>query len=154
MREFLRWKTEWRHLNQSDETFTKRDINKAYKTFILVISVDCKTTKWQPSAIEIFLDFCLLAIINETGCKCGKPYVKHLTFVCPCIANIFAAYNQQDAKFHNLFISVKCFTCFRRFSVHHQEIKTAHTASGICQTNTATCCQPGQASGRQQKSRM
>ena len=26
------------------------------------------------------------------------------------------------------------------FSVHHQELKTAHTASGICQTNTATCC--------------
>jgi len=26
------------------------------------------------------------------------------------------------------------------FSVHHQEYKTAHTASGICQTNTATCC--------------
>ena len=25
------------------------------------------------------------------------------------------------------------------FSVHHQELKTAHTASGICQTNTATC---------------
>jgi len=22
------------------------------------------------------------------------------------------------------------------FSVHHQELKTAHTASGICQTNT------------------
>ena len=26
------------------------------------------------------------------------------------------------------------------FSVHHQEIKTAHTASGICQINTSTCC--------------
>jgi len=24
------------------------------------------------------------------------------------------------------------------FSVHHQELKTAHTASGICQTFTAT----------------
>jgi len=23
------------------------------------------------------------------------------------------------------------------FSVHHQELKTAHTASGTCQTNTA-----------------
>ena len=27
---------------------------------------------------------------------------------------IFAAYNQQDATFHNLFISVRCSTCFRR----------------------------------------
>jgi len=26
------------------------------------------------------------------------------------------------------------------FSVHHQELKTAHTASGICQTDTVTCC--------------
>jgi len=25
----------------------------------------------------------------------------------------FAAYNQQDATFHNLFISVRCSTCFR-----------------------------------------
>ena len=31
------------------------------------------------------------------------------------------------------------------FSVHHQELKTAHKASGICHTNTATCCYPGQA---------
>ena len=28
---------------------------------------------------------------------------------------VFAAYNQQDAKFHNLFISVRRSTCFRRF---------------------------------------
>jgi len=28
---------------------------------------------------------------------------------------IFAEYNQQDATFLNLFISVRCCTCFRRF---------------------------------------
>jgi len=28
--------------------------------------------------------------------------------------NIFAEYNQQDATFHNLFISVRRCTCFRR----------------------------------------
>jgi len=38
----------------------------------------------------------------------------HLTFVGPCLANIFAAYYQQDATFHNLFISVRSSTCFRR----------------------------------------
>ena len=37
-----------------------------------------------------------------------------LTFVCPCIASIFAEYNQQDATFLNLFISVRRSTCFRR----------------------------------------
>jgi len=26
----------------------------------------------------------------------------HSTFLCPCIANIFAEYNQQDVTFHNL----------------------------------------------------
>ena len=33
------------------------------------------------------------------------------------------------------------------FSVRHQELKTAHRASGNCQTVTATCRYPGQASG-------
>ena len=37
-----------------------------------------------------------------------------LTFVSPCIADIFAMYNQQDATFHNLFISVRLCICFRR----------------------------------------
>ena len=38
-----------------------------------------------------------------------------LTFIGPCIANIFAEYNQQDEMFLNLFISVRSSTCFRRF---------------------------------------
>ena len=38
-----------------------------------------------------------------------------LIFIGPCIANIFAQYNQQDATFHNLFISVRRCTCVRRF---------------------------------------
>jgi len=37
----------------------------------------------------------------------------NLTFIVPCIANIYAQYNQQDEKFHNLFISVRSSTCFR-----------------------------------------
>ena len=44
--------------------------------------------------------------------------IKHisvfLTFIGPCIANILAEYNQQDATFHNLFISVRRSTCFGR----------------------------------------
>ena len=27
-----------------------------------------------------------------------------LSLICPCIANIFAEYNQQDATFHSLFL--------------------------------------------------
>jgi len=53
-----------------------------------------------------------------------KLFTLFLTFTGPFIVNLFAEYNQQDATFHNLFISVR--TCFRRFfSVHHKELKTA-----------------------------
>jgi len=38
----------------------------------------------------------------------------NLTFIGPCIANTFAEYNQKDAKFQNLFISVRRSACFRR----------------------------------------
>jgi hypothetical protein len=38
-----------------------------------------------------------------------------------------------------LFIYVKHSTCFGGLSVHHQELKTAHTATGICQTAAANC---------------
>ena len=75
---------------------------------------------------------------NALNAKCDKTH--DLTFICPCIANIFSEYNQRDVTFLGLFISVRRSTCFRRFFVHHQELKTAHTASGICQTITATCC--------------
>jgi len=51
----------------------------------------------------------------------------------------FTEYNEQDATFLNLFISVRRSTYSDGFSIHHQELKTAHTASGICQTNTVTC---------------
>jgi len=61
-----------------------------------------------------------------------------LTFVGPCIANKFAQYNQNNVTFVIFYISVRRCTCFRGFSVHHQELKTAHTRSGICQTNAAS----------------
>jgi len=35
-------------------------------------------------------------------------------YIDPCITNIFAEYSQQDATFHNLFISVRRSTWFRR----------------------------------------
>jgi len=84
------------------------------------------------------------------------------------ITLIFAEYNQQDVTFLNLFIAVRRCTCFGQFfrplsgaqnytysirylsdqycylllavQASRQELKTARTASGICQTNTATCC--------------
>jgi len=52
----------------------------------------------------------ILVVNRSTEILCS-----YLTFTCPCIANVFAAYNQQDAAFHNLCISVRRSTCFRRF---------------------------------------
>ena len=49
-------------------------------------------------------------------------------------------YNQRDATLHNLFISVKCSTCFRGFlrpSSGVQKLYIHHRV--LCQTFTATC---------------
>jgi len=93
-----------------------------------------------------------------------------LTFIGPCIANIFSEYNQQNANFLNLFTSIRRCTCFRRFfrpssgaqnctySVRYFSDQYCHLllawvfvrtillpagSLGVCQTNTATCCKPG-----------
>ena len=68
------------------------------------------------------------------------PTERQIKYKTMSINKLLAEYNQKDVTFHNLFISVRRSTCFRRFSVHHQELKTEHTGSGICQTVTATCC--------------
>jgi len=49
-----------------------------------------------------------------------------------CIVNVFFRVYQQDATLYNILYYCQCSTCFRRFSAHHQ-LKTVHTASGICQ---------------------
>ena len=52
-----------------------------------------------------------------------------LTFIGRCIANIFAAYNQQDATFHNLFVSVRRSTWFIRF--FRPSTGTQHCTYGV-----------------------
>jgi len=42
--------------------------------------------------------------------------------------------------FVKLFILVNRSTCFGGLSVHHQELKTAYTATGMCQTVAPSCC--------------
>ena len=49
---------------------------------------------------------------NTIAVKC---VAINLTYIGPCIANVFADYNQKDATFDNFFIYVKRSTCFRRF---------------------------------------
>ena len=42
--------------------------------------------------------------------------------------------------FINVFILSNIVHVSDGLSVHHQELKTVHTATGICQTATVTCC--------------
>jgi len=59
-------------------------------------------------------------------------YIQYnLTFICPCITDIFPSYNQQDATFIYLFISTDAVLVSGGSSAHHQEHITVHTASGI-----------------------
>jgi len=52
----------------------------------------------------------------------------------------FSEYNQQDAAFLNLFIPVRCPTCFRRFFCPSSGASSCTHSVSICQTITATCC--------------
>ena len=54
---------------------------------------------------------CSMHVRNEVWIQSS---VGNLTFIAPCIANIFAEYNQQGTTIHNLFISVRLSTWFRR----------------------------------------
>ena len=62
---------------------------------------------------------------------------RSLTFIHPCITNIFPSYNQQDATFLDLFVSTDALHVSGSSSAHHQEHKTVHTASG---TVNQYCC--------------
>jgi hypothetical protein len=61
---------------------------------------------------------------------------KSLIFLIPCIFNIFPKCNQQDATFHNLFISIKRSTWFSRVFRPSSGAQTEHTVSGIVKL----CC--------------
>ena len=68
------------------------------------------TTKHRLTACTSFSYF----VRNTPYITRLREAVFNLTFIGPCVTNIFAEYNQQDAKFLNLFISVRHPTCFRR----------------------------------------
>jgi hypothetical protein len=62
----------------------------------------------------------------------------------PLLYNFYSPYSYSTTNkmhlFLRLFILAKRCTCFGGLSVHHQELKTAHTATGICQTAGTNCC--------------
>jgi hypothetical protein len=46
-------------------------------------------------------------------------------------------------RFLDLFISINCSTCFRRFLCPSSEAQNCTYSNMYCQTNTADCCYPG-----------
>jgi hypothetical protein len=66
----------------------------------------------------------------------NKMYM-NLTFVGPCIVLYFYRKTNQMHRFSNLFYFWKnTLHVSDGLSVHHQESKTVHTASGICHTSS------------------
>ena len=65
---------------------------------------------------KVYNDFSFVFLSYERTCQHYDKYASlqvNLTFTGRCIATIFTEYNQQDATFHNLIISVRRCTCFR-----------------------------------------
>jgi len=56
-----------------------------------------------------------------------------------CFTLFFPSYNQQDATFLDLFISIDALQVSGGSSTHHQEHKTVHRASGLSPNTVANC---------------
>jgi hypothetical protein len=52
----------------------------------------------------------------------------------PCIVNVFLRITNKMQRYIIFFITVNALHVSSGFSAHRQELKTVHTASGICQT--------------------
>jgi hypothetical protein len=63
----------------------------------------------------------------------GVDFQHCLTFMGPCIINVFFKYNQQDAMLYNILYYCQCSTCFRQFLRPSSGVQKLHTASGICE---------------------
>ena len=63
-----------------------------------------------------------------------------LTFVGPCIVKYFYSKTNQMHNIYNLFYFGTTLHVSDGLSVHHQESKTVHTASGICHTGSVAAC--------------
>jgi hypothetical protein len=59
---------------------------------------------------------------------------KLLTFMGPCTVNVFLSITNKMQCCIILFSNVNTLHVSSGFSAHHQELKSVHAASGICQT--------------------
>jgi hypothetical protein len=66
-------------------------------------------------------------------------FVLYLTFMGPCIADIFSSITNKMQRYTILFISVKCSTCFRRYLRPSSGAQNCIYSIGTCQNFTAAC---------------
>jgi hypothetical protein len=57
-----------------------------------------------------------------------------LTFMGPCVLNVFLSTTNKMQRYIIFFIIVKAVHVLSGLSAQHQELKSVHSASGICQT--------------------
>jgi hypothetical protein len=70
--------------------------------------------------------------------------IVNLTFIGPCIVVYFySKTNEMHQVFKFISFCSSTLQVSDGLSVHHQESKTVHTASGICQTDSADCLLAG-----------
>jgi hypothetical protein len=63
-----------------------------------------------------------------------------LTFMGPCIVIYFySKTNEMHLFFKFILFCSSTLHVSDGLSIHHQALKTVHTASGICQTDSADC---------------
>jgi hypothetical protein len=72
--------------------------------------------------------------MSNSGAKRLNNTRNFLTFMWPCIVNVFFfSKTNKMQRYTIFFITVNALHVSGGFSAHHQELKTVHTASGICQ---------------------
>ena len=95
--------------------------------------------------------WCTQAVLRDCYPKNGEKsgqlqnrYLTNLMFIGPCIVIYF--YSKTNEMHQFLKFILFCSSTLHvsdGLSVHHQESKTVHTASGVCQTDSADCLLAG-----------
>jgi len=76
--------------------------------------------------------------------NCIYPIFTHFKFIGPCIVIYFySKINKMQQFFKFILFCSSTLHVSDDPSVHHQESKTVHTTSGICQTDSADCLLAG-----------
>ena len=97
--------------------------------YVCLSVLSVRTSAWNNLAptLQLFMKFDLSIFLN-------------LTFIGPCFVILFLQQNQLYAPVYQIYLLQNdTLHVSDGLSVYHQEFKTVHTATGICQTDTTVC---------------